>query len=280
MNQRLERIWHSGLRDAIKFLAWGATMTLVCFLLYQVAVKGNHTHLLLPMSDENRDSLMTVGIPTSTPDTLVRYDAFMLHFNRQWGIANCAIYEITRERLNGDAERADDFMRDISVSGCPEADAYSGSGLHRGHLVPANDMKWNEQAMRQSFFMTNICPMASNLNSGGWAKLEEKVREWTIRDSSLLVFSGPIASDRDSTLANGRVRVPSHYYKVVLAPCVRPMRAIAFIYPNGASEGRLQKYAVSVDEVERLTGIDFFCLIPKGKQERIESVCNLNVWLN
>ena len=279
MNHWLERIWHAGLREAVKFLAWGATIALVCFLLYHVIVNGNRTHLLAPVSDGARDSLMTVALPTGVADTLVQYDAFAVHFNRDWGIANCAAYEMTRSMLDGDAERCDDFMRDASVKDCPQADAYSGSGLHRGHLVPASDLKWNERALRQSFYMTNICPMDRRLNEGGWSKLEEKVREWTERDSALLVFAGPVASCNDTTI-NGRVKVPSHYYKVVMAPCVRPVRAIAFIYPNGASNGRLSKYAVSVDEVERLTGLDFFYLLPQAEQERIEKVCNLEVWLN
>ena len=128
--------------------------------------------------------------------------------------------------------------------------------------------------------MTNICPMAKGLNEGGWAKLEEKVREWVRRDSALLVFAGPIVSDGDSTLARGKMAVPSRYFKVVMAPCVRPVRAIAFIYPNGNSAGRLDKYAVSVDEVEHRTGLDFFPALPTSEQHRVESIVNLDAWLN
>ena len=134
--------------------------------------------------------------------------------------------------------------------------------------------------MRQSFLLTNVCPMHKALNEGGWAKLEVKVREWTARDSALLVFTGPVVSEGDTTLASGRVTVPSAYYKVIMAPCVRPMRAIAFIYPNGHSGGRLQQYAVSVDEVERLTGLDFFPTLPQEEQRRLESVVNLDTWKN
>ena len=134
--------------------------------------------------------------------------------------------------------------------------------------------------MRQSFLLTNVCPMHKALNEGGWTKLEEKVREWTARDSALLVFTGPVVSEGDTTLASGRVIVPSAYYKIIMAPCVRPKRAIAFIYPNGHSGGRLQKYAVSVDEVERRTGLDFFPTLPNNEQQRLESAHNLDAWLN
>jgi endonuclease G len=87
-------------------------------------------------------------------------------------------------------------------------------------------------------------------------------------------------SDGDTTLASGRVKVPSAYYKVIMAPCVRPMRVIAFIYPNGHSGGRLQQYAVSVDEVERRTGLDFFPTLPDDEQQRLESGTHIDAWTN
>ena len=279
MKKQIERLWQRW-GDAVRFLLWGLTVALVCFLLYRVIVNNNAPHLV-PLSEGGRDSLMTVGIPTGMNDTLVNYgEAFAVHFNSTRGIANCAIYELVNNELNGTAERRGEFMTDLGVKGCPEPADYAGSGMDRGHLVPAGDLKWSEEAMRQSFMLTNVAPMHKALNEGGWAKLEEKVREWTARDSALLVFTGPVVSEGDSTLANGRVTVPSAYYKVIMAPCVRPMRAIAFIYPNGHSGGRLQQYAVSVDEVERRTGLDFFPTLPDEEQGRIESTVNLDAWTN
>lgn len=278
MNKKVERFWQRW-GDTVRFLLWGLTAALVCFLLYRVIVNNNTPHLV-PMSEGTRDSLMTVAVPRGMNDTLVKYDAFDVHFNSERGIANCALYEITSSELNGSAERGSGFTADPGVKGCPQPDDYAGSGFDRGHLVPAGDLKWSETAMRQSFLLTNVGPMHKALNEGGWAKLEEKVREWTVRDSALLVFTGPVVSDSDTTLASGRVKVPSAYYKVIMAPCVRPMRAIAFIYPNGHSGGRLQQYAVSVDEVERRTGLDFFLTLPEEEQQRLESPVNLDAWVN
>ena len=278
MNKRWERIWQRW-GDTVKFLFWGLTVALVCFLLYRVAVRNATTHLM-PLSAEELDSLMTVAVPLGVSDTLVRYDAFDVHFNSERGVANCAVYELVTNELNGTMERAGEFMQDAGVKGCPLPQDYAGSGMDRGHLVPAADLKWSGTAMRQSFLLTNICPMHKALNEGGWAKLEEKVREWTARDSALLVFSGPIVSDSDTTLTGGRVKVPGAYYKVIMAPCVRPMRAIAFIYPNGYSGGRLRQYAVSVDEVEHRTGLNFFPFLPNEEQERLESPVNLDAWTN
>ena len=274
----LEKLWQRW-GDMVRFLLWGLTVALVCFLLYRV-VMNNKTSHLVPLSEGARDSLMTVAVSPGMSDTLVRYDAFAVHFNSNRGIANCAAYEFILNELNGTAERAGDFMQDAGVKGCPSPADYSGSGFDRGHLVPAADLKWSEDAMLQSFLLTNVCPMHKALNEGGWAKLEEKVREWAARDSALLVFTGPVVSDADSTLANGHEVVPSAYYKIIMAPCVSPRRAIAFIYPNGHSGGRLSQYAVSIDEVERRTGLDFFPLLPADEQQRLESPVHLEAWLN
>ena len=278
MNKQVERLWQRW-GDAVRFLLWGLTVALVCFLLYRVIVNNNAPHLV-PLSEGARDSLMTVGVPSGMSDTLVRYDAFDVHFNGERGIANCTVYEFVVNELNGTAERSGDFMPDTGVKGCPSLQDYAGSGMDRGHLVPAADLKWSADAMRQSFLLTNVAPMHKALNEGGWAKLEEKVREWTARDSALLVFTGPVVRESDTTLSNGRVTVPSAYYKVIIAPCVRPVRAIAFIYPNGHSGGRLRQYAVSVDEVERRTVLDFFPFLISEEQKSLESPVNLDAWLN
>ena len=278
MNKQIERLWQRW-GDTVRFLLWGLTVALVCFLLYRVIVNNNAPHLV-PLSEGARDSLMTVGVPHGMNDTLVRYDAFDVHFNGERGIANCTAYEFVVNELNGTAERSGDFMPDTGVKGCPSLQDYAGSGMDRGHLVPAADLKWSADAMRQSFLLTNVIPMHKALNEGGWAKLEEKVREWASRDSALLVFTGPVVSESDTTLSSGRVTVPSAYYKVVIAPCLRPVRAIAFIYPNGHSGGRLRQYAVSVDEVERRTGLDFFPFLTSEEQKSLESPVNLDAWLN
>lgn len=276
----LEKIWNTWGREALKFCAWGLAVGLVCFLLSRVVVNHNARTTLVPLDGKWRDSLLAVNVPSGVKDTLVKYDAFEVHFNGGWGIANCTAYELTRGELHGALKRGDDFMEDPAVDGCPSPDAYAGSGLDRGHLVPAADLKWDDQALRQSFLMTNICPMHKALNEGGWAKLEEKVREWTNRDSALLVFTGPVVAGGDSTLAAQPVKVPSHYFKVVLAPCVRPMRALAFIFPNGRCGGHLRQYAVSVAEVERLTGLGFMTALPEEQRQSIKQGVNLDAWLN
>ena len=89
MNKEFERLWQRW-GDTVRFFLWGLTAALVCFLLYRVIVNNNTPHLV-PMSEGARDSLMTVAVPRSMSDTLVRYDAFDVHFNSERSIANCAL---------------------------------------------------------------------------------------------------------------------------------------------------------------------------------------------
>lgn len=66
-------------------------------------------------------------------------------------------------------------------------------------------------------FLTNICPQNHSLNSGGWKRLEEKVRLWADRDSAVIVVSGPIVQGHINRLESG-VAVPTGFFKVLLAP--------------------------------------------------------------
>ena len=110
------------------------------------------------------------------------------------------------------------------------------------------------------------------------AEIEEKIREWAARDSALIVVTGPVITRGMPTIGASHVAVPTAFFKVVLSPFTTPMRAIGFIYPNKSANGPLKRYAVSVDEVERRTGIDFFSALPDDIENKTESQLNLDVW--
>lgn len=210
----------------------------------------------------------------------VDYCGFRVYFNPLWHLPACVAYELTLTEAAGTLPRHDSWACDDKVPGCPGADEYKGSGYDRGHMVPAGDLKWSEQAMMQSFTMTNACPQNHALNEGGWAKLEEKVREWVMRDSALVVLTGPIVGKADTaTVGPSQVRVPGAFYKIVLAHREHPMRVAAFIYPNRPCERRLADYNVTVRDIEQRTGINFFQCLTQEEQDRLETTRNLNPWL-
>lgn len=222
--------------------------------------------------------LESVKMPKGIDNTKVVYKGFTVYFNSKYHVPNCVIYELTGKETDGKVPRYKNFLVDEQVYGCAEPQDYTHSGYTRGHMAPAADMKWDREVMKESFYMTNICPQKASLNSGGWSKLEDKARDWARRDSAIIIASGPIFGSDMKTIGDSRVVVPEKFYKVVLAPFAAPMRAIGFIYPNGSSKGSIKNYAVTVDEVEALTGLDFFHELDDSTESRVESSFNLLQW--
>lgn len=209
------------------------------------------------------------------------YSGYTVYFNSEYRIPNCVCYELIRGELDGNVPRYKNFMPDPNFRRSAEPSDYTRSGFDRGHMAPAADMKWGEKAMRETFYMTNICPQHKSLNTGAWHKLENKVRDWAERDSVLIIACGPILSDdMDYIGKDNRVAVPKRFFKVLLSPSTKNVKAIGFIFENKKCKGSLQKYAVSVDSVESLTGYDFFSALNDDLETAVEAKCNYNLWNN
>lgn len=230
-------------------------------------------------SDSSVADLMEVKAPEELSEQFVEYKGFSVSFNPKLRIPNYVVYELTKQEATGDEARAKSFDCDNDVEGCPQPFDYTRSGYDRGHMAPAGDMKWDYDAMHESFYMTNICPQKHALNGGGWKRLEEKVRDWAERDSAIIVITGPITSPGMSTIGPG-IAVPPSFFKVLLAPFAKPMRGIAFIYKNEGGQKVIEKQAVSIDSVERATGFDFFYNLPDNLENKIESSSNYKEWNN
>ena len=227
------------------------------------------------------DSLMIVKVPESIPQQMMHYRGFDVCFNADAHQPNYAVWELTASeaRANEVSRKGFNFQPDPAVQGCAQLDDYRRSGYTRGHMIPAADAKWSEGAMHDTFYLTNVSPQTRELNSGAWSKLEDKCRDWAKRDSSLIIITGPVLTDKVTrTIGPSEVPVPERFFKVILAPHAQPMRAIAFIMPNGRVPGGMQAAAVSVDEVERVTGLDFFSSLPDDTEARIESQCDFVGW--
>ena len=156
--------------------------------------------------------------------------------------------------------------------------SYARSGYDRGHMCPSADCKWSERAQQESFLMTNICPQAPNLNSGDWSELEQTCRSWARKWGEIHIVCGPINSqEKGRRIGPNKVLVPKGFFKVVLYNGSSP-KAIGFIYPNDDTDKPLKAYATSVDEVERITGINFFASLNDKIENEIEKNYNFNDW--
>lgn len=210
---------------------------------------------------------------------MVRYTGMTISFNPELHVPNWVAYELTADEVQGEEPRSNKFYTDRDVRGCASPDDYRNTGYDRGHMAPAADMKWNPQAMNESFSMANIAPQANVLNRGSWSKLEDKCRQRALKDSAVIIISGPVLTDPiEIRIGSNHVAVPSRFFKVILSPYTTPPTAIGFLMPNGAVKGGMQQCAVSVDSVEAVTGHDFFSALPDDIEDYVESQANFNQW--
>lgn len=225
-----------------------------------------------------KDLELTI-VPKGTRNELVRHTGYVVSHNSKWKIPNWVGYELTRREVAGNNPRDDAFAPDPDVRGHKaELADYKGSGYDRGHMAPAADMKWSKRVMRESFYLSNMCPQNPSLNRGDWNDLEEVVRKWAKRDSAIIVVCGPIVSKRPATIGHGKVAVPKAFFKVVLSPYSKHPSAIGFIMPNEKGNNPLRSYAKSVDEVEDVTGFDFFSSLPDDLEGDVEARYDLSNW--
>ena len=228
-------------------------------------------------------SLLDITLPSNIDNQKVEYDYMTVYFNASLRIPNCVAYELTNTQVamanSPDAEKRDnyDFNCDNDVDGCPDWWEYKNSGYDRGHMAPAMDMRWDKKAMKQCFYMTNMCPQRHDLNDGEWRHMEEAIHNWGAENERLVIFTGPIVDDNPKmTGKNHDIAVPGQFFKVVYAPASN--KAIAFVMGNHKMERSWTNYATTIDEVERLTGIDFLAALPDDVEQTVESKHNIKQW--
>jgi endonuclease G len=235
------------------------------------------------VAENNESTTLTeipqVTLPDGTPSQMVTYPGFVVSFNSTHHEPNYVIWELTDEKARGTLPRNTTFTNDPTVVGCAVDQDYKRSGYDRGHMAPAADMKWSQEAMDACFMLTNICPQLNSLNNGTWKKLEEKTRTWAMRDQKIIIIAGPVLSDRlTKTIGETGVTVPNRFFKILYTPNTQPPRAIGFIMNNGYNEGGLQETAVTIDQIEDITGIDFFSNYSATDQDTLESQCDFARW--
>ena len=207
------------------------------------------------------------------------YTGFTVSFNPSNHTPDWVGWELLASETDGPASRSNNFWNDEEVAGCAFSSDYKGSGFDRGHLCPSADQKWSQEAMADCFVMTNMAPQDHALNAGAWQTLEKKERLWAKRDSALVIVAGPIYTPDDRRrIGDTGVRVPSAFFKVILAPYVDEPRAIGFIYPNMTAPGNMENYSMTVDEVESITGLDFFSSLPDDIENTVESRKSFTLW--
>ena len=228
-------------------------------------------------------SIDKVEIPAklkNRPEQIISHLGYTVSYNYDWKIPNWVAYELTKEEVEGVVPRGNHFMPDPNVPSGKSAtnDDYKNSGWDRGHMAPAADMKWSEQAMKESFYFSNICPQNNNLNAGVWKDLEEQVRELARQKGNIYVVCGPIVPKKPQTIGYNKVAVPDAFFKVLLQNDNGEWSAIAFMFANESGRKPLSTYAMSVEEMQIISEIDFFPALPDSIEKIVESHVDFTKW--
>ena len=206
-------------------------------------------------------------------DNVITYTGFTVSYNTKTLIPNWVAYELTDVEVDGQFPRKGQFGMDLSFKGRQAMrEDYSNSGWDKGHMCPAADLKWSEKTMYESFYLTNICPQNHELNSGDWLTLEKLGREWAKKFDKVYIICGPIITNNtNGTFGSNKVVVPDAFFKAFLTVKNNVFNTIAFIMPNTSGHKRIQEYAVSVNDLEDIIGIDIFTNIYDRYEEMVES---------
>ena len=217
-------------------------------------------------------------LPVSTfPDVTIEKTGFTIGYNKELKQARWVAYELTKDEVSSKiAERTDNFTPDNRYSTATDKD-YLKSGYDRGHLAPAADMGYSIQAMEDCFSYINISPQTPSLNRVIWKQLENRVRGWANEEGNVYIATGGILQGNMKQLGKGKVAIPNYFYKVIL-DLTPPCKAIAFVLPNGEVTEPLSNYSTTIDNVEKLTNIDFFSQLPDYLENDLESQNNAGAW--
>ena len=186
-----------------------------------------------------------------------------------------------KEGLKSAGERPSGFDADGRTMAKVSSNEYTGSGYDRGHLAPnyAISRCYGREAQLATFLMSNIVPQKHEMNAGLWKYLEERAAvNYSGRFGEVWVLTGPIFSADPKTLGKG-VSVPDGCFKIMIDETEGKIRTQAFIVPQSAEQGDgLNRYMVSIDEIERRTNLDFLSGLSDDIESQVEGKAAARPW--
>lgn len=213
---------------------------------------------------------------------IIRYSSYTVSFNSNTLNPDWVAYELTKEEADGDvASRSGrNFVQDPNFKGKqPNYYDYNNTGWDKGHLAPAADMKWSVKAMDECFYFTNCCPQNRDFNGGIWNSLEKNIRSWARKYGRVYVITGPLFTDNQyGTIGTDNVAIPDAFFKACVVPKGESYSAVGFLMDNTLLNDNLGSYACTVDELERIIGLDLFCGMNDQIENEIEAVVKWGDW--
>ena len=210
-------------------------------------------------------------LPSSNGE-VVEHTYYSLSYLEEHEQAEWVHYKLNSSMLKGEIPRKKNYTLDRKVStGSAKTSDYTNSGFDRGHLVPAADMKMDFTSVKEAAYMSNISPQKPKFNQGVWKKLEENARDLA-KKTELYITTGGVLSSADlKKIGKNNLSVPDQFYKIIYD--AKNQKMFAYLMPNKKIDSR-EKYVVTVDSIETLTGIDFYHQLDDELENKLESIKN------
>ncbi|MGK0389462.1 MAG: endonuclease G [Maribacter sp.] len=244
-----------------------------------------------------QQNLKKNGLPlVDEGETLIEHSAMSLVYSEQHEQAKWVAHIIMPDVTKGNVGRSNDFRPDEKVTtgtavekdyfltetGSDGKIKYDGFGYDRGHLAPSADFRWSVKALSESYLYSNMSPQAPDFNREGWGELENMMRGYMYHHpkTMLYIVTGPILEDNLPTIERSvnKLSIPNKFFKVVID--LENKQAIGFVMPNQRLSYPVETFAKSIDEIEELTGIDFFHDLEDGLENQLESIDDVKPWLH
>lgn len=221
------------------------------------------------------------GVHEGGPVRVLTNTGYVVGYSDALGNPLWAAYRIADSEPAPAPPRPDDFVVDVRTAARIEPGDYARSGYDRGHLAPnfAIATRYGQRAQEETFLMSNITPQKHGLNAGLWKQLEQRIAtSYPARFGEVWVIAGPVFPARPEKLRR-RVAVPEACYMIILDESGGRVRAQAFLFPQDIPAGAtLADYLVSIDEIERRTGLDFLSELPDPAEDALEAHRVERVW--
>lgn len=246
---------------------------------YEHFLKTEETTEIVNNGKEAKLNTNEYFLPTSTTGQIVHHEGYSLSYSEPYEQAEWVAYELKKSHLSNTNFKRPYFEVDKAVkTGAADWRNYKSSGYDRGHLCPAGDRKYSKQAHDETFLTSNITPQEHAFNSGIWNTLEQKVRYWASKYDGVFVVTGGVLKGSMKTIGSERVAVPNQFYKVLIDINSGEVKMIAFLMPHKNSNKPLYDFVVSVDSIEKLTGIDFFPQLEDALENELEASSSYKDW--
>lgn len=252
---------------------------MLAYLLFEKYANQAIDAPIVTQGKKEKAATNTYFLPSSTTGQIVHHNYYSLSYSEAHEQAEWVAYELTKNQVQNKDFKRPYFEVDPAVkTNSAHWRNYKNSGYDRGHLCPAGDREFSKAAYDETFFTSNISPQEHKFNAGVWNRLEQKVRYWAKKYDGIYVVTGGVLQDKIDAIGSENVTVPGSFYKIIYDRSGGDVRMLAFLMDHQESKEPLYTFVTSVDQIEALTGIDFFPELEDKQENKLEAASSYKGW--